>query len=77
MFRVLYLFCVLAAERVVKPWHGLLREVVESAPLKVFRKQLDMALSALVYKVVISQSLDSTIEGLFQSKLFCDSVLIV
>lgn len=61
MFRVLYLFCGLAAERIVRPCNGLLREVGESASLKVFQKQLAVALAALGYKVVISQRSDSMI----------------
>lgn len=34
-------------ERAVKHWNELLRKVVESPPLDVFQKQLDVALYAM------------------------------
>lgn len=41
--------------------------VVKSPSLKVFKKQLDIALSALLDKVVISQGLDLVILEMFSS----------
>lgn len=35
-------------ERLVRHWNLLPREVVKSPPLEAFKKQLDMALSAIV-----------------------------
>lgn len=34
-------------EKMVRDWNGLLREVVESPPLDLLKKQLDVALSAM------------------------------
>lgn len=34
--------------RVAKHWNGLSREVVESLPLEVLKKPLDMAISVMV-----------------------------
>lgn len=60
-------------ERAVEHWNRLPRQVVESPSLKEFKKQLDMALSAIVYlkwccsvkKVGLND-----LGGFFQPKLF-------
>lgn len=40
-------------ERVVKHWKRLPREVTESAPLKMFKNLVDVAVEGMVYMVVV------------------------
>lgn len=57
-------------ERMIGHWMGLLREVMESLCLEVFKERVDVALChGPVGKVVLGLGLDSVISAVFSSLL--------
>ena len=65
-------------ERAVKCWNRLPREAAESPSLEVFKSRVDVALQDMVYgglgRVRLALRLDN-FKGLFQPKLFCESMI--
>lgn len=64
-----------SAERVVRYWNRLSREVVQSPALKVFEERVDMALRMWFSSEHGWANSCNDLKGPFQPKCFCDLVL--